>query len=573
MTNVTFEDLGLSPETLKAVKDLGFEQPTEIQEKVLPVLMEKQLDIIALSQTGTGKTAAYSLPIIEKIDLEGWQTQALILSPTRELCIQISKDIQSYAKYIPGLRVVPVYGGADIQKQIRDLKKGAHIIVATPGRILDLIGRSKADVSMVNTVVLDEADEMLNMGFKEDLNAILFETPRDKNTLLFSATMPSEADRLAKQYMEEPLRITVGKKNSGAENVSHYFYMVQAKDRYKALRRLVDYNPDMYAIVFCRTRRESKEIADRLMRDGYEADALHGDLTQAQRDHVMNKFRLRHIRLLVATDVAARGLDVNDLTHVINIDLPEDVEAYTHRSGRTGRAGKTGVCMSIIHSREKGRLRRIENIIKMEIVQQPVPSGEKIVEQQVLHFVDRLRAVEMNDPSQDALLETARERLADLSKEELVDRLVALELSLLIKAYKNAPDLDFKEKHGSRGERERGRGRDRKPMREGRRSAGYGRDRGNWVRFHIGVGEKQGLQAGDIIGMINRATRSKDIPVGKIEILKSFAFFEVDANYVDGVEQGMRKADFRGKPVRVERAENSGPRAPRAPRRKKERVW
>ncbi|RMH63844.1 MAG: DEAD/DEAH box helicase [Calditrichaeota bacterium] len=538
MTSLSFEQLGLAPELLHAVKDLGFETPTEIQQQTLPVLLDGPKDIIALSQTGTGKTAAYSLPIIEHIDLDAWHTQALILSPTRELCIQIARDIESYTKYIHGLRVVAVYGGADIQKQIKQLKKGAHIIVATPGRMLDLLKRGKADVTTINTVVLDEADEMLNMGFKEDLNAILFETPRDKNTLLFSATMPPEADRLAKQYMENPLRITIGKKNAGSVNVSHVYYMVQARDRYKALRRLIDYNPDMYAIVFCRTRRETREIADHLMRDGYEADALHGELTQAQRDHVMKKFRLRNIRLLVATDVAARGLDVNDLSHVINIDLPEDVEAYTHRSGRTGRAGKTGVCMSIIHSREKSKLRRIEQIIKAEIVRQPIPSGEKIVEQQVLHFVERLRSVETGEGAHQALLPAVGEKLADMSREELIERLVKLELELLLKLYKNAPDLNFKEKRRDREER--------RPAPQ----------RGNWAGLEIGLGEKQGMQAGDIIGMINRATRSKDVPVGKIRVQHSRTYFEVDADYADWVMEGMRKVDFRGRPVYVEK---SGP--------------
>jgi len=387
----TFEELGLEKRILTAIEDLNFINPMPVQEKVIPYLVkDDHEDIIALAQTGTGKTAAFGLPLIQKIDTSKKKTQFLVISPTRELCLQIADDLKSYAKYKDKVRVVAVFGGASIDRQISSIKKGAHIISATPGRLLDLINRRVIDIRNIDTVILDEADEMLNMGFREDLENILSDTPEDKKTLLFSATMPKEVRKIANGYMHNTIEITIGKKNVGAENVSHICYMVQARDRYLALKRIVDYHPEVYGIVFCRTRRETQEVADKLMEDGYNADAIHGDLSQAQRDVVMNKFRIKHLHLLVATDVAARGLDINDLTHIINYNLPDELEIYTHRSGRTGRAGKLGTSIVIANLREKGKLKTIERQIGKKFSHNPVPLGKEICERQLFHLIDRM---------------------------------------------------------------------------------------------------------------------------------------------------------------------------------------
>ncbi|VAX28733.1 DEAD-box ATP-dependent RNA helicase DeaD (= CshA), partial [hydrothermal vent metagenome] len=401
----TFEELGLEKRILQAVEDLNFVNPMPVQEKVIPHLInDEHDDIIALAQTGTGKTAAFGLPMIQKVDTSKKKTQFLIISPTRELCLQIADDIKSYAKYLDKIKVVPVFGGASIDRQIGLIKKGAHIISATPGRLLDLINRRIIDIRHIDTVILDEADEMLNMGFREDLEDILRETPADKKTLLFSATMPKEVRKIANEYMHDPIEITIGKKNAGAENVNHICYIVQARDRYLALKRIVDYHPDVYGIVFCRTRRETQEVADKLMEDGYNADALHGDLSQAQRDVVMNKFRIKHLSLLVATDVAARGLDVNDLTHVINYNMPDELDIYTHRSGRTGRAGKFGTSIVIANLKEKGKLKTIEKMIGKKFAHLPIPLGKEICERQLFHLIDRMEKVEVDDSQIDSFL-------------------------------------------------------------------------------------------------------------------------------------------------------------------------
>ncbi len=437
-----FAEMGFSPEVIKAIDVLGFVEPTPIQEKVIPVLMDAQCDIIGLAQTGTGKTAAYGLPSIEHIDLKATYPQLLILSPTRELCMQITKDLESYSQFMKGMNIVAVYGGAPMDKQISSLKKGAQIVVATPGRINDLIRRNRIDLSNISILVLDEADEMLKMGFREDVDIILAQTPADKSTLLFSATMSPDIVGIAKKYMRNPIEITMGKKNASAENVSHVYHMVNASDRYNSLKRIADFNPDIYGIVFCRTRQETKEVAEWLMRDGYNAEALHGDLSQAQRDFVMKKFRDKNLNLLVATDVAARGLDVNNLSHVINYNLPDDIEVYTHRSGRTGRAGKEGMAVSIIQNRERNRITQIEQVTRKKFDRQPVPGGVEICEKQLFSMVERMQNAEVSHQQIDPYMQKVYDMLNELPKEEVIKRFVSLEFNRFLEYYKNAPDLN-----------------------------------------------------------------------------------------------------------------------------------
>lgn len=541
------DQLGLSADVLKAVSDLGFEVPTPVQTETIPLLLSKQTDLVALAQTGTGKTAAYGLPIIERISLDDRNTQALILSPTRELCIQITKDLKNYSKYISRLKVEALYGGADITRQIKALKRGVHIIVATPGRMLDLMHRGNADISTISTVVLDEADEMLNMGFQEDLDAILSETPTTKNVHLFSATMPREAEKISADYMTDPVKITIGKRNAGAENVEHTYYMVQAKHRYDALKRIADINPDIYGIIFCRTRAETKDFANKLIQDGYNADALHGDLSQAQRESVMHKFRIKNLQMLVATDVAARGLDVSDLTHIINVDLPDDLEIYTHRSGRTGRAGKKGVSISIIHSREKGKLQRIEKMIGQKFEYKQVPAGKDICVRQLFHLIDKMENVQIDHDQIDPYLPQVYEKLEGLSKENLIKNFVALEFNRFLEYYRHAPDINYSEKRSSEYERERpSRNRDRK------------RDSGEFVRFFIDVGSKDKLDTRSLIGFINRQCKNRDMRIGKVEVLKAFSFFEIDEYYAAGIPDNFQKASFDGKKVKVELAQSKG---------------
>ncbi|MDE0839045.1 MAG: DEAD/DEAH box helicase, partial [Kiritimatiellae bacterium] len=439
---MTFDDLGLSPQILEAIKKMGFETPTPVQAKVIPHLLENEGDIVALAQTGTGKTAAFGLPILNMLTHEKRSPQALILCPTRELCVQIARDITAYAACSPAARIVSVYGGAAIQPQLAALNRGAHIIVATPGRMLDILRRRKADLSGVQRVVLDEADEMLNMGFKEDLEAILKEVPDEANTLLFSATMPKSVSNIARHYMDKPKEITVGQRNAGAETVSHDCYIVHERDRYAALKRIADIYPDTYAIVFCRTRIDTQRIADKLIKDGYNADSLHGDLSQAQRDSVMGKFRTKHLQLLIATDVAARGLDVSDLTHVINYNLPDDLASYTHRSGRTGRAGKSGVSVLLINMREKGKAHRIEKIIGKTFTYRKVPSGQQVCEAQFLSMIERMKSVEVDHDQIEPFLPQVYDALEGMELKDVVKRFVSLEFNNLLDYYRKAEDLN-----------------------------------------------------------------------------------------------------------------------------------
>lgn len=527
---MTFKELNLREEILSAIGELGFEFPMPVQEKVIPFMLEQKTDLVALAQTGTGKTAAFGLPLLNMIDPYQKQVQALVLAPTRELCIQISNDLKNFSKHLK-TRIVPVYGGEDIRTQLKQLDTTPQIIVATPGRLIDLIDRGKIKLEGIQYLVLDEADEMLNMGFKEDIETILASTPESRRTTLFSATMPAEISRIAKKYMKEYTEITVGAKNSGSDNVSHIYYVSQAKQRYLVLKRIVDLNPDIYGIVFCRTRQETKEVTDHLMRDGYNADALHGDLSQAQRDTVMQKFRIRNLQLLVATDVAARGLDVSDLTHVINYNLPDDVESYTHRSGRTGRANKKGVSVSIIHSKEKFKIKDIERMLNKKFEQQLIPNGLEVCKKQLFHMIDKMQNVDINEVQIEPYMEQIMQQLEYLDKTELLKRFVSLEFNRFLDYYKDSEDLNYHEK-------ERG------PRREydGNTST-YGKEengekrfrRGQKVRLKVNLGNREGINPKRLLGIINDVVRDKTVSIGEIEVTNKFTFFDVFADQLDKV--------------------------------------
>ncbi len=505
----TFIEMGLAPELLQAIDELGFESPTPIQQKAIPVILNGTTDLVVLAQTGTGKTAAFGLPVLQLMDNDPHNLQSLVLCPTRELCMQITTEIKKYARFTSGVKVVPVYGGASIHDQIRSLKAGSQIVVGTPGRVLDMIERKALNLSGIRWMILDEADEMLNMGFKDDLDAILAETPKTKQTLLFSATMPQDVAKIARNYMNSPEEVSVGQRNSGAENVTHEYFMMHAKDRYPALKRIVDMNPSIYGIVFCRTRFETKEVADKLMQDGYNADALHGDLSQSQRDYVMNRFRLRNIQLLVATDVAARGLDVQDLTHIINYNLPDDPEVYIHRSGRTGRAGKTGISISLIHTRETGRIKELERLIRKSFERKNVPDGREICEKQLLNLVDKVENTVVDEVSIKKYLPSIFQKLEWLEREELIKRFISVEFNRFLEYYKEAPDLNV-------------------VASERKSETGTRSQQINFTRFHINLGTKQGLSASALISLINRNCQGKRIEFGKIELLRKFSFFEID---------------------------------------------
>ena len=538
---MTFKELNLKDGILSAIEDLGYEQPMPVQEQVIPFMLTQSADLVALAQTGTGKTAAFGLPILNMIDVDRHQVQALVLAPTRELCIQISNDLKGYSKNLDGLRIVPVYGGEDIRVQLRQLDQAPQIIVATPGRLIDLIERGKIKLQNINFLVLDEADEMLNMGFKEDIEKILEQTPDTRRTTLFSATMPAEIQRIARQYMHDYKEITVGSRNAGTENVEHIYYVSQARQRYLVLKRIVDLNPDIYGIVFCRTRQETKEVADKLMQDGYNADALHGDLSQSQRDTVMLKFRVRNIQLLVATDVAARGLDVSDLTHVINYNLPDDVEIYTHRSGRTGRANKTGVSVSIIHSKEKFKIKDIERMLKRKFEQQQIPNGLEVCKKQLFYMIDRMQNVEVNEEQIAPYMGQIMKQMEDLPKEEMIKRFVSLEFNRFLDYYKNASDLNIPE-HSSRDRDDRS-DREGRSDRNGNEGGNRRRKTGERVRLKINLGAKEGMNPKRILGIINDVTEDKSINIGDIEITNKFTFFDVFEDQKDKVLNAFKHAE------------------------------
>ncbi|MDK7375875.1 MULTISPECIES: DEAD/DEAH box helicase [Weeksella] len=531
---MTFKDLGLQPEILSAVEDMGFVSPSPIQEKAIPQILSSDQDVIALAQTGTGKTAAFGLPILNQLDLSQKNVQAIILCPTRELCLQIAKEMESFAAHMQGVKIQAVYGGADIVKQIKGLRDNPQIVVGTPGRTMDLIKRNALKINNITWTVLDEADEMLNMGFRDEIDNILETTPEEKQTLLFSATMPREVRRIAAEYMFKPVEIAVSKVNMASKNIEHQYYMVRASDRYLALKRIADYYPSIYGIVFCKTRRETKEVADRLMQDGYNADALHGDLSQAQRDFVMDKFRKKNIQILVATDVAARGIDVNELTHVINYSLPDDPEVYVHRSGRTGRAGNKGISIIIAHSREGRKVKDVEKFISAPIELKKVPSGEEICERRMFNLIEKIENTEVDDIQIEPYMDAVYEKLQGLDRDELIKRFVSAEFNTYLEYYKNSKDLN--ESESSRGEgRERGR-----------------RSNKNFTRFYMNLGEKHRVKAPNLIGMINEFTRNRNIEIGKIEILRNFSFFEVEDEFTQTILDSFNGKDRDGIEIDVQ---------------------
>ena len=537
-----FANIGISHDLLKGLSSLGFQEPTPVQAQVIPLILEQQVDLVSLAQTGTGKTGAFGLPLIQLTDLKSKQTQALILCPTRELCVQVAGDLADFAHYVSGVKVLPVYGGSSIEQQIKALRKGVQIIVATPGRLNDLIRRGRVDISAVRYVVFDEADEMLQMGFRDELNSILAQTPAEKNTLLFSATMSREVAAIAAKYMSDPVELTIGKRNAGAENVMHEYYMVHARNRYLALKRIVDNCPNNYSIIFCRTRKETQEVADKLMQDGYNADALHGELSQVQRDQVMKKFRSRNLQLLVATDVAARGLDVNDLTHVINYNLPDDAGGYTHRSGRTGRAGRAGISIAIINMKEQYKIRQIEKRIKKIFKQCRIPSGEEICKTQLVNLIDVVTKVEVNHDQIDPLYAEISEKLDHLSREELIKQFVSLEFNRFLNYYKDAPDLNVRNAANTRhGKREQQTGE----------SAGKANRRQQFTRFFLNVGRRQGIMPKELIGKINGIPGVGRIKVGKIEIKRNTALLEADSRFIPQILGAFQQATINGKIVSI----------------------
>ncbi|MFV0545757.1 MAG: DEAD/DEAH box helicase [Bacteroides sp.] len=539
----TFEELGVSPEIRKAIEEMGYESPMPVQEEVIPYLLGENNDVVALAQTGTGKTAAFGLPLLQQVKTEKVVPQSLILCPTRELCLQIASDLHDYSKYINGLKVLPVYGGSSIESQIRSLKRGVHIIVATPGRLLDLMERKTVSLATIQNVVMDEADEMLNMGFTDSINAILADIPKERNTLLFSATMSPEIARISKKYLNNAKEITIGRKNEGNNNVKHVVYTVHAKDKYETLKRIADFYPQIYGIIFCRTRKETQEIAEKLMHEGYNADSLHGELSQSQRDAVMQKFRLRKIQLLVATDVAARGLDVDDLTHVINYGLPDDTESYTHRSGRTGRAGKTGTSIAIINLREKGKMREIERIISKQFITGEIPTGNDICNKQLMKVIDDLEKVKVNEEEIMNFMPEIYRKLEWLSKEDLIKRVVSHEFNRFSEYYRNRAEIEIAtDSRSERGGQQRGGNR-------GSRQAEAG-----YKRLFINIGRTDNFFPNELINLLNSNTRSR-INLGKIDIMKNFSFFEVEDKEAQNVLKSLNRQKWNNRKVVVELAD------------------
>ncbi len=573
----TFEELGVSEEIRRAIEEIGYEQPMPVQEQVIPYLLGNNNDVVALAQTGTGKTAAYGLPVLQKVSLnsdlqetkyEGIVTQALILAPTRELCLQITDDLKSYSKYIDGLHVLAVYGGANIEPQIRALKKGVQVIVATPGRLVDLMERGVAKLDQVENVVLDEADEMLSMGFSESIDTILEQIPAERNTLLFSATMSKEIERISKNYLHDAKEIVVGSRNEGAEHVNHIYYLVQAKDKYNALKRLADYYPEIYAIIFCRTRLETQEIADKLIQDGYNADSLHGELSQAQRDLTMSKFRQHHIQLLVATDVAARGLDVADLTHVINYGLPDDIESYTHRSGRTGRAGKAGTSLCIIHVKEKSKVRAIEKQIGKKFVAGVMPTGPEICKKQLMKLLDDIEKVEVDEEEIAPFLDDVYRKFDLMEKEEILKKMVSMEFNTFLNYYKHAPEIVQPDDRGKKGEN--GSVRKSREERRHERNTRNNQAEEGYTRLFINIGKIDNLNPRQLMGFVNRCAKGKQIDIGRIDLMKTFSFFEVPQEQTKTVLAVLNGAEFDGRKVNVEVTENSGGGSSRGGGRRRE---
>ena len=562
----TFEELGVCEEIRNAITELGFEQPMPVQEEVIPYLLGNRNDIIALAQTGTGKTAAFGIPLLQRTDARVKQTQALVLSPTRELCLQIADDLKDFAKYMEGINVVPVYGGTSIENQIRALKHGAQIIVATPGRLIDLMNRGAARLEAVKNVVLDEADEMLNMGFSESINEILAGVPTDRNTLLFSATMSKDIERIAHSYLHEPKEIVVGSRNEGAEHVNHVYYMVNAKDKYLALKRIVDFYPKIYAIIFCRTKRETQEIADKLIHDGYNAESLHGDLSQQQRDLTMQKFRQHLTQLLVATDVAARGLDVDDLTHVVNFGLPDDIESYTHRSGRTGRAGKKGTSIAIVHTRERHKMRSIEKEIGKEFVQGAIPTPQEICKKQLYKVMDEIVKVDVNDEEIAPFMADINRYFEFMDKEDVIKKMVSMEFGRFLAYYADAPEIENPAE--KRKEAKKGGGKDR-PQAQGKRGGAPRKAEAGYRRLFINLGKTDGFYPGEVMQFINRHVKGRQ-EVGHIDLKDKFSYIEVPERDARRVMAAIDGTVYKGRAVRCNDADQDGasPQGEKASRRK-----
>ena len=541
----TFEELGVSEEIRRAITELGFESPMPVQEEVIPYLLGNRNDVIALAQTGTGKTAAFGIPVLQRIDTRCRDTQALVLSPTRELCLQIADDLKDFSKYMGGVNIVPVYGGTSIENQVRALRHGAQVIVATPGRLIDLKNRGVAKLGGVGNVVLDEADEMLNMGFSDSINEIFESLPENRNTLLFSATMSREVEKIAKSYLRDHKEIVVGSRNEGAENVNHVYYMVSAKDKYLALKRVVDYYPRIFAIIFCRTKRETQEVADKLIRDGYNAESLHGDLSQQQRDLTMQKFRQHLTQLLVATDVAARGLDVDDLTHVINYGLPDDIESYTHRSGRTGRAGKKGTSISIVHTKEKSKIRAIEKTIGKDFVQADIPSAEEICKKQLYKVMDQIVKTDVNEEEIAPFMEDINRYFEYIDKEDIIKKIVSLEFGKFLAYYANAPEI---EKPTGRGERKKKERTSDERKRTHKAEAGY-------RRLFINLGKADGFYPGELMQFVNRNMRDGRQEIGAIDLMSKMSYFEVPERDAAKVMRALDGTTYKGRQVRCNDAD------------------
>ena len=554
---MTFEELGLDGRLVQATDALGFKQPTPIQEKAIPVLLNGTTDLVGLAQTGTGKTAAFGLPLLQLIDAKDKYPQALVVCPTRELCMQIVNEIELFKKFITGMHVVAVYGGTSIGAQIRDLKRGIQIVVATPGRLIDLIERKAINLEQIKYVVLDEADEMLNMGFQDDIEFILQNTPNRESTWLFSATMPPEIRRVSKKYMKQPVEITVGKMNTANKNVDHQYYVASAQHRYDALKRLIDFNPGIYGIIFTRTKADAQAIAEKLTREGYDIDALHGDLTQQQRDKVMGEFREKTLQLLIATDVAARGIDVQGITHVINYELPDDVEVYTHRSGRTGRAGNTGICMSVIHSREIGKIRQIERMVQVPFHKLEIPAGKDVCRKQFYHFMDNLLQLDIEDDSYEPYIPMLEEKFADVSKEEVLNRLAAHEFKRFLKYYENAEDLNVRERTREYRERDPKAFTERRDITRRRDTRGreFGGNGGDYTKLFVNLGTKDGFYKASFLQFILDMSDLKKDSLGRIDMKEMNSWIEVDKKSAPQMIRSIDGKKYKGRSIRMNDAD------------------
>jgi len=561
---ITFDALGLDERLIQATNALGYVNPTPIQEQAIPVLLSGTKDLVGLAQTGTGKTAAFSLPLLDLVNEQLKHPQALVVCPTRELCMQIVNEVEGFKKFMPGIYVAAVYGGAPIGQQIRELRRGVQIVVATPGRLIDLIERKAIDLEQIQYVILDEADEMLNMGFQDDIEFILKNTPKREATWLFSATMPPEIRRVSKRYMKEPVEITVGKVNSANKNIDHQYYLTSAQHRYEALKRLIDFNPGIYGIIFTRTKADAQDIAEKLTREGYDIDALHGDLTQQQRDKVMGDFREKTLQLLIATDVAARGIDVQGITHVINYELPDDVEVYTHRSGRTGRAGKTGVCMSIVHVRELGKMRQIQTIVQTPFHKLEIPTGKDVCRKQFYHFMDKLLQLEVNEGDYEAYVPMLEEKFADVSKEEILKRVAALEFDRFLKYYENAEDLNVREqRRGERTPGERltvrrdGSGGDRRGAYGGdTRGRKFGNGGGDYTKLFVNLGTKDGFYKASFLQFILDMSELQKEVLGRIDMKEMNSWIEIDKSVASRMIRAIDGKNYKGRRIRMNEADS-----------------